>query len=101
MAPGDPILGLTETYVADTRPDKINLGVGIYVDEQGRIPLLSSVREVEQALAAAAKPRSYLPIDGLPAYNQLTQQLVFGAESPLLAARSEAGREGKEWVSKC
>jgi aromatic-amino-acid transaminase len=86
MAPGDPILGLTETYVADPRPGKINLGVGVYVDEQGRIPLLPSVHEVEQALAAAAKPRGYLPIDGLAAYNRLTQQLVFGAESPLLAA---------------
>ena len=86
MAPGDPILGLTETYVADPRPGKINLGVGIYVDEQGRIPLLQTVHEVEQALAAAAKPRGYLPIDGLAAYNRLTQQLVFGAESPLLAA---------------
>ena len=86
MAPGDPILGLTETYVADPRPGKINLGVGIYVDEQGRIPLLPSVLEVEQALAAAAKPRGYLPIDGLAAYNRLTQQLVFGEESPLLAA---------------
>ncbi|HXD35880.1 MAG TPA: aminotransferase class I/II-fold pyridoxal phosphate-dependent enzyme, partial [Rhodanobacter sp.] len=85
-APGDPILGLTETYVADPRPGKINLGVGIYVDEQGRIPLLQTVHEVEQALAAAAKPRGYLPIDGLAAYNRLTQQLVFGAESPLLAA---------------
>lgn len=86
MAPGDPILGLTETYVADPRPGKINLGVGIYVDEQGRIPLLPSVQEVEQTLAAAAKPRGYLPIDGMPAYNQLTQRLVFGADSPLLAA---------------
>ena len=86
MAPGDPILGLTETYLADPRPGKINLGVGIYVDEQGRIPLLPTVHEVENALAAAAKPRGYLPIDGLAAYNQLTQQLVFGAESPLLAA---------------
>jgi aromatic-amino-acid transaminase len=86
MAPGDPILGLTETYVADSRPGKINLGVGIYVDEQGRIPLLPTVREVEQALAAAATARGYLPIDGLPAYNRLTQHLVFGAESPLLAA---------------
>ncbi|TPG11515.1 aspartate/tyrosine/aromatic aminotransferase [Rhodanobacter glycinis] len=86
MAPGDPILGLTETYLADSRPGKINLGVGIYIDEQGRIPLLPSVCEVEQALAAAAKPRGYLPIDGMPAYNQLTQQLVFGAGSSLLAA---------------
>ena len=86
MAPGDPILGLTETYLADTRPGKINLGVGIYVDEQGRIPLLPTVHEVEQALVAAGKPRGYLPIDGLPAYTKLTQQLLFGAESPLLAA---------------
>jgi aromatic-amino-acid transaminase len=88
MAPGDPILGLTETYLADPRPGKINLGVGIYVDEEGRIPLLSTVHEVELALAAAANPRGYLPIDGLAAYTRLTGQLVFGEESPLL----EAGR---------
>ena len=88
MAPGDPILGLTETFIADQRPGKINLGVGVYVDEQGRIPLLDTVREVEQALAAAGKPRGYLPIDGLAAYNKLTQQLLFGADSALL----EAGR---------
>jgi aromatic-amino-acid transaminase len=86
MAPGDPILGLTEAYLADPRPHKVNLGVGIYVDEQGRIPLLRAVREVEQALAAEAKPRGYLPIDGLPAYDALTQQLLFGSDSPLLAA---------------
>ncbi len=86
MAPGDPILGLTETFLADPRPGKINLGVGIYVDEQGQIPLLPSVREVEQALAQAQRPRGYLPIDGMGSYNRLSQQLVFGAESPLLAA---------------
>jgi aromatic-amino-acid transaminase len=86
MAPGDPILGLTETFVADPRANKINLGVGIYVDEQGRVPMLPSVREVEQKLATMERPRGYLPIDGLAAYNQLTQQLLFGAESPLLAA---------------
>jgi aromatic-amino-acid transaminase len=86
MAPGDPILGLTETYLADQRPGKINLGVGIYIDDQGRIPLLPTVREVEQALVVAGKPRGYLPIDGLAAYNRLTQQLLFGAESSLLAA---------------
>ena len=86
MAPGDPILGLVETFKADPRPAKINLGIGIYLDEQGRIPLLASVHEVERGLALAAAPRSYLPIDGLPAYNQLTQRLLFGAESPLLAA---------------
>jgi aromatic-amino-acid transaminase len=86
MAPGDPILGLTETYLADPRPGKINLGVGIYVDSDGRVPLMAAVREVEQALALQARPRSYLPIDGMAAYNQLTQHLVFGADSPVLAA---------------
>ena len=88
LVPGDPILGLTEAYNADTRPGKVNLGVGIYYDEQGRIPLLESVRKVEQALAAEAKPRGYIPIDGLPAYTLATQKLLFGAQSPLL----EAGR---------
>ncbi|MGN2253109.1 aromatic amino acid transaminase [Frateuria sp. GZRe12] len=88
MAPGDPILGLTEAYLADKRPNKVNLGVGIYVDEQGQIPLLRAVREVEQSLAAQAKPRGYLPIDGLAAYDLLTQELLFGDDSPLL----EAGR---------
>ncbi|MEO7068665.1 MAG: amino acid aminotransferase [Rhodanobacter sp.] len=85
MAPSDPILGLVETFKADARSDKVNLGIGIYHDEHGRIPLLATVREIEQALALAASPRSYLPIDGLPAFNQLTQQLLFGAQSPLLA----------------
>lgn len=86
MVPGDPILGLTEAYNADTRPGKVNLGVGIYYDEQGRIPLLKAVREVEQALALEAKPRGYIPIDGLAAYDEATRRLLFGADSPLLAA---------------
>ncbi|EIL89713.1 aromatic amino acid aminotransferase [Rhodanobacter fulvus Jip2] len=85
MAPGDPILGLTEAFVADPRPGKINLGVGIYCDEQGKIPLMKAVRDVEQTLAKAENPRGYLPINGLKAYNELTQQLLFGADSPLLA----------------
>jgi aromatic-amino-acid transaminase len=86
MTPGDPILGLTEAFVADKRPGKVNLGVGIYYDESGRIPVLRAVKEVEQKLAAESLPRGYLPIDGLPAYTQATQKLVFGPESPLLAA---------------
>jgi len=88
MAPGDPILGLTEAYVADPRPNKVNLGVGIYTDEQGRVPVLKAVQQVEQALARDTQPRGYLPIDGLPAYNRLSQELLFGEGSPLL----EAGR---------
>jgi aromatic-amino-acid transaminase len=86
MTPGDPILGLTEAFVADKRPGKVNLGVGIYYDETGRIPVLRAVKEIEQKLAAESLPRGYLPIDGLPAYTQATQKLVFGPESPLLAA---------------
>jgi aromatic-amino-acid transaminase len=86
MTPGDPILGLTEAFVADKRPGKVNLGVGIYYDETGRIPVLRAVKEIEQKLAAESLPRGYLPIDGLPASTQATQKLVFGPESPLLAA---------------
>jgi aromatic-amino-acid transaminase len=84
LVPGDPILGLTEAYNADTRPGKVNLGVGIYYDESGRIPLLKAVAKVEDALAREAKPRGYLPIDGLPAYTQATRELLFGKDSPLL-----------------
>ncbi|WIH05002.1 aspartate/tyrosine/aromatic aminotransferase [Xanthomonas translucens pv. graminis] len=86
QVPGDPILGLTEAYNADSRPTKVNLGVGIYYDESGRIPLLRAVQQIERQLAQDAKPRGYLPIDGLPAYDLATQNLLFGAESPLLAA---------------
>ena len=85
LVPGDPILGLSEAYNADPRATKVNLGVGIYYDESGRIPVLDAVREVEQRLAAEAKPRGYLPIDGMPDYTRATRALLFGAESPLVA----------------
>ena len=86
MAPRDPILGLTEAFNADTRAEKVNLGVGVYSDDSGRIPLLTAVREAEQARVASAPARGYLPIEGFAAYNQAVQQLLFGADSPLLAA---------------
>ncbi|HEY0332687.1 MAG TPA: amino acid aminotransferase [Stenotrophomonas sp.] len=86
QVPGDPILGLTEAYNADARPNKVNLGVGIYYDENGRIPLLRAVSRIEQQLALDAKPRGYLPIDGMAAYDQATQKLLFGADSALLDA---------------
>ena len=85
MAPGDPILGLTETFLADPRAHKINLGVGVYADAQGRLPVLKAVQQVSQQLAQTPQPRGYLPINGLAAYNKLTQDLLFGADSPLLA----------------
>ena len=84
LAPRDPILGLTEQYVADTRPHKVNLGVGVYFDDNGKLPLLACVQSAERQLTDAAKPRGYLPIDGIAAYDRAVQQLVFGAGSAVL-----------------
>lgn len=84
MAPRDPILGLNEAYNADARPHKVNLGVGVYYDEQGRIPLLRAVAEAEKQRVAALAPRGYLPIEGIAAYDQAVQHLLFGAESSLV-----------------
>jgi aromatic-amino-acid transaminase len=82
MAPKDPILGVTETFNADKNPHKVNLGVGIYYGDDGKVPLLECVRRAEMQLAQNAAPRSYLPIDGLPAYDRAVRELVFGADSP-------------------
>ena len=86
MAPRDPILGLNEAFNADTRSSKVNLGVGVYCNEEGRIPLLRAVVEAETIRVAQHASRGYLPIDGIAAYDQAVQKLLFGAESPLLAA---------------
>ena len=82
--PGDPILSLVETFQADKRPEKVNLGIGIYLDEAGRLPVLSSVRTAEVARAAVAQPRSYLPMEGLEAFRHGVQRLLFGAAHPAL-----------------
>lgn len=87
LAPRDPILGLNEAYQADTRANKINLGVGVYYDEQGRIPLLKAVQKAETEFVAAGAPHSYLPIDGIGSYDQAVQKLLFGADSILLAEK--------------
>ena len=84
LAPRDPILGVTEAFNADSRAEKVNLGVGVYYDDQGRIPVLDSVRQAESELAAKGLPRGYQPIDGLPAYVRAVQELVFGAGAPAL-----------------
>ncbi|MCW5624082.1 MAG: aspartate/tyrosine/aromatic aminotransferase [Burkholderiales bacterium] len=81
LAPRDPILGVTEAFNADTNPSKVNLGVGVYYDDNGKVPLLECVRRAEQKLVETAAPRAYLPIDGLAAYDRAVQQLVFGADS--------------------
>ncbi|MCF5714839.1 MULTISPECIES: amino acid aminotransferase [Pseudomonas syringae group] len=86
MAPRDPILGINEAFNADTRATKVNLGVGVYCDEDGRIPLLRAVAEAEKIRVAQHAPRGYLPIDGIAAYDQAVQKLLLGAESPLIAS---------------
>ncbi|GAA4335202.1 aspartate/tyrosine/aromatic aminotransferase [Pigmentiphaga soli] len=84
LAPRDPILGLTEQYNADTRSKKVNLGVGIYYDNEGKIPLLKAVRKAELARVEAAATRGYLPIEGIPGYNQAVQKLLLGDDSALI-----------------
>ncbi|MEX5666969.1 amino acid aminotransferase [Pseudomonas neuropathica] len=86
MAPRDPILGLNEAFNADTRTTKVNLGVGVYCNEEGRIPLLRAVIEAETVRAAQHASRGYLPIDGIAAYDQAVKKLLFGNDSPLISA---------------
>ena len=81
MAPKDPILGLTETYLADTRQEKVNLGVGVYYDDNGKLPLLRAVKAAEDERVKKGLPRGYQPIDGPAAYNKAVQALLFGAGS--------------------
>ena len=90
MAPRDPILGLSEQFAADPNPNKVNLGVGVYYDENGKLPLLACVAAAEQKLVEAAKPRGYLPIDGIAAYDQAVQGLVFGADSDIVKGKRVA-----------
>jgi aromatic-amino-acid transaminase len=86
LAPRDPILGLNEAFNADPRTTKVNLGVGVYTNDEGKIPLLRAVRDAEKARVDAALPRGYLPIDGIVAYDSAVQKLLLGDDSPLIAA---------------
>ena len=85
LAPRDPILGLTEAYVADTRSNKVNLGVGVYYDDNGKLPLLNCIKKAEEIRIANAPARGYQPIEGAAAYNQAVAGLLFGANSSLIA----------------
>lgn len=78
LAPRDPILGVTEAFNADQNPRKVNLGVGVYVDDNGKVPLLECVKRAERQITEKQSPRSYLPIDGLAAYDREAQKLLFG-----------------------
>ena len=84
QAPPDAILGLTEQFKADTNPKKVTLGVGVYQDASGKLPLLACVETAEQRMAASPKAKGYLAIDGLPTYDTEVKELVFGAGFPLL-----------------
>ena len=84
LAPRDPILGLNEAFNADPRSDKINLGVGVYYNENGKIPLLACVKTAEAERVAAVLPRGYQPIEGTPVYNRAVQTLLLGQDAPHL-----------------
>ena len=81
LAPRDPILGLNEQFNADPNPAKVNLGVGVYYDDDGKLPLLQCVQAAEKQMMDSPKPRGYLPIDGIAAYDSAVKTLVFGADN--------------------
>ena len=88
LAPRDPILGVTEAFNADANPRKVNLGVGVYCDESGKVPLLECVKRAEREMTDTAAPRSYLPIDGIATYDREVRAMLFGANAEVV----EAGR---------
>ena len=94
LAPKDPIFGLTEAYTADQRPGKVNLGVGVYYTDEGKVPLLRAVLEAEKELVAKQSPRAYVPIEGPNPYNSAVQNLLFGADSLLI-------KEGRVVTAEC
>jgi aromatic-amino-acid transaminase len=90
MAPKDPIFGIIEQFTQDTKPNKVNLAIGVYCDDNGKLPLLKCVQEAEKRIAADPKARGYLPMDGMAAYDSAVKSLVFGADSAIV----KAGRVG-------
>jgi aromatic-amino-acid transaminase len=94
MAPADPILGVTEAFVADQSPKKVNLGVGVYTDDNGKIPLLECVRHAESERLKNSPARGYLPIDGLKAYDQAVQELVFSGQHKNIVTVQALGGTG-------
>jgi aromatic-amino-acid transaminase len=82
---GDPILSLHEAFMADPRPNKVSLSIGLYFDEQGRLPVLDSVRQADKKLREQERPSGYLPIEGAPDYRAAVQKLVFGTDSVAVA----------------
>ncbi len=94
MAPRDPILGLNEQFALDANPAKVNLGVGVYYDDNGKLPLLKCVQVAEKQMMESPKPRGYLPIDGIAAYDSAVKGLVFGADSEPVKSGRVATAQG-------
>ena len=90
MGPADPILGLTATFNEDTNPDKINLGVGVYKDSEGKTPIFNSVHKAEERLLQEADTKNYLPIGGGPEYAAAVQQLLYGSNHEVLTSKRAA-----------
>ncbi|VVE86224.1 amino acid aminotransferase [Pandoraea bronchicola] len=88
--PGDPILSLNENFAKDPRTNKVNLSIGIYYDDDGRLPVMQAVRQAEALLLAEVGPKPYLPMAGFASYRDVVQALVFGEDSPARAAGSIA-----------
>jgi len=87
MAPPDAILGLTEAFKNDPRPEKVNLGVGVYKDEKNNTPIFESVKKAEERLLDAEKTKSYLPMPGDPAYGRNVREMIFGAGSEIIESK--------------
>jgi aromatic-amino-acid transaminase len=87
LAPPDPIIGLTEAFNNDTNPKKVSLGAGVYQDGAGKVSILEVVREAQERFLEEEKTKNYMPIDGIPAFNQQAQALLLGADSGVLAGR--------------
>jgi len=87
MGPPDAILGLTETFKKDPRPEKINLGVGVYKDADGQTPIFISVKEAEEILLQNETTKLYLPIPGAPEYGHAVRKIVFGADHEIVASK--------------
>jgi aromatic-amino-acid transaminase len=83
--PGDPILSLNENFQKDPRTNKVNLSIGIYFDDEGRLPVMQAVREAELSILKELGPKPYLPMAGFAHYRDAVQQLVFGGDSPMRA----------------
>ena len=90
LAPPDPIIGLTEAFNNDANPKKVGLGAGVYQDGAGKVPILGVVREAQERLLEKEETKNYMPIDGIPAFNQQVQALLLGADSGARAVTVQA-----------